>query len=306
MSFYPYSFESGSDSSAVGQGKADSSWWKNTKDAIKRQWKWRAGNKEGKKRPNYTPTAQQDGWRERPFGAFPPIMAQLNPVGFIDERRRSSNPEEKLAKKFRQEEGDFELPEYEGQRRPRLDSVFPMYGTPGSRTLPATSSTAVGRSSSFNETDGGLQEKRRETEGREDAEDDEAEQPDSHEAADTRRESIDSTGSGERSLDRRKRRMGAVRQLPVLPRRYAGFDRTEVRSLPEISHRRPRQRRPTPAPFFERGGLDMYGPMSPPRGPPLHNFAYPRWGPPQADNLPTLSEESDNGDIKGFDDFKMY
>ena len=313
MSFYPHSFESGSDSSAVNQGKTESSWWKNTKEAIKRHWKSRAGHKQGKKQPNYTPTTQMDLWREHPFGAFPPIMAQLNPMGYIHERRRSSNPEENRAKEFtkdqREEESGFDLPEYEGQRRPRLDSIFPIHGTPPavSRTLPVPSSAAVGRSSSSNETDSGLGGRGQEMERRrdeEDEEDDEAEQ-DSYEVAGTRRESMDSTGSGERSLDRRKRRMGVVRQLPVLPpRRNTGFDRTEVRSLPEVmsGHRRQRLRRPTPAPFE----YNYSRPINPPMGPPLHNFAYPHWGSPPADTLPTLSEESDTGDIKGFDDFKMY
>ena len=298
-----------------GHGKQDGGWWKNTKDAIKKSWKWKAGNKEQKNRPFYRPTTQQDQWKERPFGAFPPMMSQLTPGGFLQDRR-NSNPEEKRAKRFtkdQQRDEDFNLPEYDGQRRPRLDSIFPMHDTPSVaagklgeakkniglavNVGPRPGVTKVaGRSSSFNEADCGEREER---------EDEEREQECRGKAGD-RRESIDSNSSGDRSLDRRKRRIGAVRQLPRLPKRSAGFDWTEVRSLPETAgHRR---RRATPAPFG--GGVEVsqyhYAqPMSPPRGIPMHNFAYPHWGPP-ADTLPTLSEESDNDEIKGFDNFRMY
>ena len=302
-----HSLWSGSDSSTDEQRKTDGGWWKNTKDAFKRPWKWKAAKK---KPPSYTPTGLQEQWgRDRPFGAFPPFMAQLGP-GVFQQERRNSNPDEKLLRSSKGQqgkEGKFDLPEYEGQRRPRLDSVFPMRDPPpvavGGAKKPVAppgprfNAVAVGRSSSFNETDRDRRERsRRETDGEEGR----GQVGSGH----SRGDSVDSTSSGERSLDRRKRRMGAVRQLPKLPlRRNIGCDWTEVHSLPEVGHRR--RRRPTPAPF-ERGVYDAleyhYGrPVSP----PMHNFAHPQWDSP-ADGLPTLTEESDSGDIKGFDDFKLY
>lgn len=285
MSTYPYS---SSGPAVMDEEKSGGSWWKNTKDAIKKPWKWEAGNKDQRK---HSPSFQPDPWNERPFRAFPPLMAQLTPAVFQEERR-SSYPGG----------GEQDAPEYEGQRRPRLDSVFPIHDTPSeeaAKEAPAVveghrlgGSKAVGRSSSFNETDYG--QRRRESEG------------ESQQRTSERRESIDSNNSEDRTLDRRKRRMGAVRQLPVLPKRGGNVDHTDVRSLPETSSHR--QRRPTPVPIYGRGRLEIPqyyygGPIAPLRGTP-HHFPHSPWG-PQADNLPTLSEESDDG-IKGFDEFKMY
>lgn len=295
MSAYPYS---SSGPAVLGEGKSGGSWWKNTKDAIKKPWKWKAGNKDQKKD---SPT---DQWNERAFTAFPPLMAQLSPAVYQGERR-SSYPGERTELSG----GEQDVPEYEGQRRPRLDSIFPIHDTPpeaaeGGEDSPSLvppgvvgnrlgGSKAVGRSSSFNETD--CRQRRKESE------------VESQPMTSERRESIDSNNSEDRTLDRRKRRMGAVRQLPVLPKRSGDFDRTDVRSLPETSSYR--QRRPTPVPRYGRGRLEIpqyyYGqPIGPPRGTPMPNFPHTPWG-LQPDNLPTLSEESDDG-IKGFDEFKMY
>lgn len=308
MSAYPYPPWGGSDPAVLDQGKSGrGSWWKNTKDAIKKPWKWKAGSKDQKQQHPQSSQQDQWAWGERQFKAFPPIMAQLTPAVFQGERR-SSYPDERLSTQLsgdRQEDA----PEYDSQRRPRLDSIFPMYDTPSEaaaggdkkRDTPAVAAVTrlaggkeVGRSSSFNETD--YRQREREREGNE-----EGGQP----MTSGRRESVDSNNSGDRTIDRRKRRMGVVRQLPVLPKRSGGsFDRTDVHSLPEISsHRR---RRPTPVPIYGRSGFKVpqyYG--QPPRGTPMHNFPHPPWS-PQADNLPTLSEESDNDGIKGFDEFKMY
>ena len=297
---YPYS---SSGPAVLDEGKSGGGWWKNTKDAIKKPWKWKAGNKDQKKTP---PT---DQWNERAFTAFPPLMAQLSPAVFQGERR-SSYPGERTELSG----GEQDVPEYEGQRRPRLDSVFPIHDTPpeaaaeGSEDSPSVvppvvppvvagnrlgASKAVGRSSSFNESE--CRQRRKESE------------VESPPMPSERRESIDSNNSEDRTLDRRKRRTGAVRQLPVLPKRSGDFDRTDVRSLPETSSHH--QRRPTPVPIYGRGRLEIphyyYGqPLGPPRGTPMHNFPHTPWG-LQTDNLPTLSEESDDG-IKGFDEFKMY
>ena len=329
MAYYPYTPWTMSEPSTMDREKPKDGWWKNTKEAMKKPWKWKAGNKGRKKRPSYTPTTQQEKWRERPFGAFPPIMAQLTPSGFGLERRNSC-PSERLAQQINKEgkekADDFEIPEYEGQRRPRLDSIFPMYDTPsvvadkpgrrnsidhgtasaapgGAKPEPTTSTNAgqgsakpkpVPRSSSFNQPDYAEKEKEKEDEERE---------KEYRARAGTRKESVDSNSSNDRSVDRRQRRTGAVRDLPRLPRRNS-FDRGDVQSLPETAlHRR---RRPTPVPI-ERGPFELHyrRPTKPPRGAPAHNFPYPQWGPP-ADGLPPLTEEGGSDEIKGFDNFKLY
>ena len=373
MAYYPYTPWSMSEPSTMDREKPKDGWWKNTKEAMKKPWKWKAGNKGRKKRPSYTPTTQQEQWRERPFAAFPPIMAQLTPGGFGLERRNSC-PSEKLAqqinvyKEGKKKADDFEFPEYEGQRRPRLDSIFPMYDTPsvvadkpgrrnsidhgtasaapggakpepttstnagqggakpepttstnagqgGAKPEPTTSTNAgqgsakpkpVPRSSSFNQPDYAEKEKEREDEERE---------KEYRARAGARKESLDSNSSNDRSVDRRQRRTGALRELPRLPRRNS-FDRGDVQSLPETAlHRR---RRPTPIPQ-ERGPFEFHyrrPTTNPPRAAPAHNFAYPHWGPP-ADGLPPLTEEGGSGlpplteeggsdEIKGFDNFKLY
>lgn len=308
MSAYPYPPWGGSDPAVLDRGKSGrDSWWKNTKDAIKKPWKWKAGSKDQKQQ--HPQSSVQDQWNERQFRAFPPIMAQLTPAAFQGERR-SSYPDERLSTQL-SEDRQEDAPEYESQRRPRLDSIFPMYDTPSEaaagedkkRNTPAVAARArvgggkdVGRSSSFNETDYRQRERQKE----------ENEEEGQHMTSE-RRESVDSNNSGDRTIDRRKRRMGVVRQLPVLPKRSGGnFDQTDVRSLPETSSHRRRRLTPVPA-LVGRGGFEVpryyYG--QPLRGTPMHNFPHSPWG-AQTDNLPTLSEESDNDGIKGFDEFKMY
>ena len=301
MSLYPYTQWSSSNSSATDdRARTDGGgWWKNTKDAIKKPWRRKRGESK-KQPPSRTPATEPDQWkRERPFGAFPPIMAQLTP-GVYQQERRNSNPEE------RRRPEDFDLPEYSGQRRPRLDSVFPMRHAPftgsggGEKAAgprPGAGGIAVGRSSSFNEADSRVRGR-----GRGEGEGDQGT------TGHIKGDSVDSSGSGERTIDRRRRRQGVVRQLPRLPPRTSyGHDWNDVHSLPEVGHRR---RRLVPAPL-ERGGFGgfmqhHYGtPTNPARGTAVQDFTYPLWGSP-ADSLPTLAEESDSGDIKGFDDFKLY
>ena len=294
MSYSPYtpwSSESSQEGSNGGGG-----WWKNTKAAIKKPWRRKAGSKEGWK--SQLSSQQRDPWRKEPhFGAFPPLMAQLN-AGLFE--RRSSDPLAKRGGQATREPAteevateDFDLPQYEGQRRPRLDSVFPMRDTPpprGTRKMSPggggrkfspprpRAGAAVGRSSSFNTTaDSGARE-----------------EVDGH----RRDVSVDSGGSEDRTLERRKRRMGVVRKLPQLPQR-SKVDWNEVHSLPDFGCR---QRRPTPVPA-PLGSFDMPHPLGPPRG--GHNFGFPPWGSPP-ENLPTLAEESDSGEIRGFDDFRLY
>lgn len=319
MSLYPYSraeWSSSESSTTDERSKPDGGgWWKNTKDAIKRPWKWKRG--EAKKSP---PSC--DPWkREAPFGAFPPFIAQLSPgVSSYQQERRNSNPEDR--RRTEQQE-DFDLPEYGGQRRPRLDSVFPMRHTPAVSKVTerrektpssrsnapgaglAVSGKAVGRSSSFNEADSRVSESRGKEEEGTGRELEDCTTSGGH----VRGDSVDSTdGSGDRTIDRRKRRLGAVRQLPKLPpRTNYGYDWTDVHSLPEVGHRR--RRRATPAPL-ERGAFGSFqphyrGPMSPPRGTMMQNFSSSPWGSP-AESLPTLAEESDSGEIKGFDNFRLY
>ena len=163
----------------------------------------------------------------------------MAPGVFQHERRRSSNPEDKLAKQLSRAtpseqapKGHFDLPEYEGQRRPRLDSVFPIHDTPPAIKSPAPPPNigtrqggggggAVGKSSSFNEADVvlkregergdgrrlrkrvAIRRERKQTEGEEEEE----------EGVPVRKESVDSE---DRTLERRKRRLGAVRELPKL------------------------------------------------------------------------------------------
>lgn len=255
-------------------------------------------------------------------------MSQLSP-GVFQHERRSSNPEDRLSKQLSRvttgeqqtPNEDFDLPEYEGQRRPRLDNIFPIYDAPsvsaaaaGARKSTSPSlkvgnrlggSGAVGRSSSFNETDVGVRRKEKVEPSTEQGRD---ETDGGDKTEHTRKESMESTGSEDRTLERRKRRLGAVRQLPKLPPR-TGFEWNEVRSLPEVNHHR--RRRPTPVPTpFERREVDVFQPhhpqfMNPSRGVPMHNFSYPHWDSP-AESLPTLAEESDSGEIKGFDNFILY
>lgn len=247
------------------------------------------------------------------FEAFPPIMPQL----MFNHERRNSEP---LTKPIRpllgepateDEAKEFELPQYEGQKRPRLDNIFPMHDPPpatsgGARNLAISpgvgGGAAVGRSSSFNETDSRLRE--RGTARRE--EEEERDEVDGRGGGGhVRGASIDSSGSEDRTLERRQRRMGVVRKIPQLPQRK--LDWSEVQSLPEFG---PRRWRPTPVPPASPFGYDFYchhhaRPLSPPRGPMAHHFGYPPWGAPPT-NLPPLSEESDSGEIKGFDEFKLY
>ena len=301
-------------------------WWKNAKEALKKPWKWKHGRGHKSGSPVYTPTTQQDHWRERaPFGAFPPIMAQLSPRSF-NKGRRFSNPEEQLSQQLfergTEEATDFELPEYKPPRPP-LSNLFTMYDAPaisankpgGGRRVaspvasPPPNLGAVSRKSSFSHGD-------RERGGEEGEEDgDEERKREARERGGERRgrshtPSVESAGSNDRSMERRQRRTGAVRELPRLPKRSASFDRADVqshRSLPEVAmHRR---RRPTPAPrdMVDYGAPPYHfaRPTSPPRGFAAHNFAYPPWQ-PHGDGLPPLSEEGDSDDIKGFDSFMMY
>ena len=201
---------------------------------------------------------------------------------------------------------EFELPHYEGQKRPRLDNIFPMHDPlPGSGVEKIIASPPVDRSplggvvNTFN--DGGLRGRERVGRGEEREEVDGG-------GVHVRGASVDSTGSEERSLERRNRRMGVVRKIPQLPQRR--LDWNDAQSLPELGQRH--HRRPTSAPGaspFDRQVLEVpqhhYRPFSPPRGTRGHDFGYIPWGSP-AENLPTLSEESESGDIKGFDDFKLY
>ena len=294
MSYYPYTpwsrdsetKEEEEEEEERGRG----GWFKN---AFKNPWKWKrdGGNK--------AKSTQGEQWkRGRPFGAFPPIMSQLA-WGL---ERRNSDPLAKRGGAALREPAtvdaseDFDLPQYEGQRRPRLDSVFAIHDPPPAPPRPLGG--AVGRASSFNERESAFAARervRRETK-------EEVDGGEGH----VRGVSTDSTGSEERTLERRKRRMGVVRKIPQLPQRSNRFDWNEVHSVPEVSHRR---RRPTPAPTtqFERRGFEIYKPhrAHPPRGALGHNFVPPPWGSPP-DSLPTLSEESETGDIKGFDDFKLY
>ena len=304
MSYYPYTaWSSETSRERQGSGGGDGGrggWWKNKKDAIKKPWKRKTGSKEPQ-------PSQGDPWRkERPFGAFPPFMAQLN-AGLFE--RRSSDP---LVRRAAEREpatedaaGDFDLPQYEGQRRPRLDSVFPMQtGSPpghqGAQNLAVPpgprAGAAVGRSSSFNTGDK-VREKG--------AGEDEVDGSEEHE----RKVSADSSASVEdRTLERRRRRMGVVRKIPQLPQRTK-VDWNEIHSLPDFGHRR---RRPTPVPTpFGRGIFDPLphhrhnyrDPLSPPRGVlPDHS----QWSSPPESNLPTLDEESDSSEIKGFDHFRLY
>ena len=299
-------------------------WWKQAKEALKKPWKWKHGREHKSSPPVYTPTTQQDHWRERaPFGAFPPIMAQLSPRPFGKERRFSS-PEEQLSQQLfergTEEATDFELPEYKPPR-PLLSNLFTMYDAPaisaskpggGRRVASPTTSPppnlGVSGGSSFSHGDRERREDEEEEEG--DERKREARERGGERRGRSHTPSADSVGSNDRSMERRQRRTGAVRELPRLPKRSASFDQADVqshRSLPEVAmHRR---RRPTPVP---RDMVD-YGapphhfprPTSPPRGFAAQNFAYPPWQ-PHGDGLPPLSEEGDNDDIKGFDSFMMY
>ena len=329
MSFYPYTPWSSEGSpkeetrgeGGEGGGGGGGGWWKN----LKKPWKWKSSGGVDKKKqaqpePLYSAIAPEE--RREQFGAFPPMMSRLM---FRPERRNSeplANPSLNKDPAATEDSADeFELPHYEGQKRPRLDNVFPMHDTPaasksgvgllaGSNPAdrPRIGGGAVGRSSSFNEAREGWR-KRREEEERE-----EVDGGGGH----VRGASIDSSGSEDRTLERRKRRMGVVRKLPQLPQRR--LDWNDVQSLPEIGHHREighhhrRHRRPTPAPAaspFDRRGFGESAhhhaqqPLSPPQGARGHNFSYLPWGSPH-ETLPTVSEESDSGDIKGFDDFKLY
>ena len=250
------------------------------------------------------------------FEAFPPIMPQV----MFNHERRNSEPLTKPTRPLlgepatEDEAKEFELPQYEGQKRPRLDNIFPMHDPPpatsgGARNLAISpgvgGGAAVGRSSSFNETDSRLREREA---ARGEEEEEERDEVDGRGGrGHVRGASIDSSGSEDRTLERRQRRMGVVRKIPQLPQRK--LDWSEVQSLPEFG---PRRRRPTPIPPTSPFGYDFYHhhhhhaqPFSPPRGPMAHHFGYPPWGAPPT-NLPPLSEESDSGDIKGFDEFKLY
>ena len=301
MSYSPYTPWS-SEGSPKEETRGGGGWWKN----FKKPWKWRSSGGVEKKQqqqqpePLYTATTPEER-RER-FGAFPPMISQLM---FLQERRSSEPLTKPSLREPATEDAseEFELPHYEGQKRPRLDNIFPMHDP-----LPVDKIAALppvdrprlgGVVSTFG--DGGLRGRERVGRGEEREEVDGG-------GVHVRGASVDSTGSEERSLERRNRRMGVVRKIPQLPQRR--LDWNDAQSLPEFGHRR--HQRPTPAPAaspFDRRVLEVpqhhYRPFSPSRGTRGHDFGYTPWGSPP-ENLPTLSEESESGDIKGFDDFKLY
>ena len=319
MAAVPYPPWGSAPSTLDGQDKTEK-WWKNAKDALKKPWKWKK-HKGKSSPPACTPSTQLDA--RIPFGGFPPIMSQLSSLY----ERRMSDPEERTSRRLyergTEDTTDFEPPEYKPPR-PLLSNVFSMYDTPSVIAGKPGGGGAVRREGDggWRKEEGGERGGRRRqvpsttaSKQRHDnvkLEEEENEEEDKE--GETGRErrhtpSAESVGSNDRSMERRQRRTGAVRDLPRLPKRSASFDYSDVKSqcsLPEAAMRR--RRRPTPAP---RDIVDGIPPRhfvhSPLEGITHHNFQILPWQ-LHPDCLPPLSEEGDASadEIKGFDSFMMY
>lgn len=265
-------------------------WWGNAKQLFLRPWRRRErplrhtsrGNtprgsnkkrKKGVRAPQlmYTPRTWDQQLQEQyqPLPLFP----QFSPFANISPVKRPFS--EPPASTEVTPASTFDPnPPYKSTR-PSLFNVFPMYDTP--KVVPAAGA------------------RRHLT-------------PSNMECEHDRRPSVASTSS-DRSEERRQRRTGAIRALPVLPKRDSrsrGDVEQHSTSGSEISSHHGPSRPRDYTPRYEDYLQHHHPPL------PRNNFAYPNWPPiePSLNTDPFLQlrsiEEEDNDEIKGFDEFMMY
>ena len=300
--------------------KKQGQWWINAKEVFLRPWRRRGhtalspSHKESKKRKKshglqeqvFTPRTQEDRLRDQVKQQFQPFVKHLDHFS-------PESASEDGASKPASINSSFHPPPYKPSR-PSLRNVFPMYDTPkvtpqkpdGPRRH-STGTTNVER----------CQVVPVDPVTSPPVEVAKYERPSSTGVTRYQRpSSASSSGSNERSIDRRQRRVSAARAIPVLPKR---------------DHRQLQRHNTDPtADFFEqprhrqlRQNYPNDNAQSKPHylPPPKNNFAYQPWSPdhdlasqdtsddfalsPDAfAKLHSIQEEKD--EIKGFDEFMMY
>ena len=254
----------------------------------------------GVQQPVFTPRSQEDCLRDRVAQQFPPLVKHYSP----------DRPSELAgSSQSGSINSSFHPPPYKPSR-PSLKNVFPMYDTP--RVAPqkpegarrhSTGTTNVERQQLIMAdriTPPPIEVAKYER------------PPFAGVPRHQRPSSASSSSSNERSVDRRQRRVGAARAIPVLPKRQLRRHNTDPTfnffERPSEQPHSPRHRQPEESSWFR----PHHAPPAPrnnlayqPRSPDLASEdASEDFSPDIFAKLHSIQEEKD--EIKGFDEFMMY
>jgi len=260
-------------------------WWNKV---FQHSWRRRSRQKRKKStdpQPPFIPRTQEEHFRAQqgePIPNFSPFKNQLNLPNFSP--TNLGNHLQPQAPSITQDATspptfDPASTTYKPSR-PLLSNVFPMYNTV--QVAPQKPVEEQPKTS--------LEDQRRHSTGTTDVE---------------QQSSTQSTEINERSLDRRKRRVEAVRALPVpnvVPKR--GIQRRSSEPLVRPVHyqnlHRGYHKPPNPV---------NYVPLTAHPGPLHHNYSYPKDDTlltNEFTRLKSIQEEQSDSEIKGFDEFMMY
>ena len=259
------------------EGRDHKKWWNKV---FLHSWRRRSRQRKRKKsttpQPPFTPRTQEEQFRVdrgEPIPNFSPFSNQLNLPNFSP-----TNLGNHLQPQAPSSAQDTTPPTFDPgpassykPTRPLLSNVFPMYNTvqlAAQKPLEEQQRTL-------------LEDRRRHSTGTNSVD----------------QSATQSTEINERSLDRRQRRVGAVRALPV----------------PNIVPKRGLQRRST-EPLVRPARYQNLKPPHPVNSAPLTPHPGPRLHYPTDDTLLTneftklksIQEEQSDSEIKGFDEFMMY
>ena len=259
------------------EGRDRKKWWNKV---FLHSWRRRSRQRKRKKsttpQPPFTPRSQEEQFRGEPIPNFSPFSNQLNlpnlsptNLGNHLQPQAPSSAQDTTTPTFDPGPASSYKP-----TRPLLSNVFPMYNTvqlAAQKPLEEQQRTL-------------LEDRRRHSTG----------------TTGVDQSATQSTEINERSLDRRQRRVGAVRALPVpnvLPKR--GLQRRSTEPL--VRPARYQNLKP-PHPVNS-------APLAPHPGPRLHNYSYPTDDTlltNEFTRLKSIQEEQSDSEMKGFDEFMMY